>query len=131
MEAVIAIAIFSMGAMALYSAVNTNLVSLARVDAINTRASALESAVDFMSTIDPVLMPQGRVQLGDVTVVWQAATTAYQGDVLDAQRVVSINQASLMDTLVSLYRQDDLIAEFKLTLLGVERVRGGRSDLFN
>lgn len=124
LEAVIAIAIFSMGATALFSLVNANLITLARVDAVSDRAAAIESAVDFMGTVDPVAMPQGRVQVGELTVVWQMADTAYQRPVLDEQNTATDNRASLMNADVSVYRQQQMIAEFQLTLLAVQRVTG-------
>lgn len=131
LEAVIAIAIFSMGATALYGWVNSNLITLERIDHINTRSSAIESALAFMNTIDPLAMPQGSVQLGDLKVDWITAPTAYKNDVLDEQNSKTINQASLINADVSVYRQDTLIGEFKLSLLGVKKIRELNDVFFN
>lgn len=131
LEAVIAIAIFSIGATALYGWVNSNLITLERVDHINVRSSAIESALGFMSTVDPLTMPEGSVQLGVLRVDWLSVPTAYQGDVLDEQNSKTISQASLIDTDVSVYHQETLISEFSLSLLGVKKVRELNDVFFN
>lgn len=131
LEAVIAIAIFSMGAAALYGWVNANLITLERIDHINTRSSAIESALAFINTIDPLAMPQGSVQLGELRIDWSTTPTEYKNDVLDEQNSKTINHASLVNAEVSVYRHDNLIGEFSLSLLGVKKVRELNDVFFN
>ena len=131
LEAVIAIAIFSMGAIAIYSWVNANLITLSRVDHINTRSSAIQSALDFMSTVDSEKMPQGRVQLGGLRVDWVSHPAGYQSDVLDEQGYKTINQAALLVGKVSLYEHDELIHEFEMPLLSVKKVRDISDVIFD
>ncbi|MGK0440271.1 MAG: general secretion pathway protein I [Pseudohongiellaceae bacterium] len=131
LEAVVAIAIFAMGATALYSAINTHLKTLERIDHVNTRNSAIESAIEFMSTVDPVTTPQGQAKIGEMTLMWEATAPIYAADVLDEQNIKTINQASLFDTAVSLSRQGDLISVFNITLLGVNKAKGVGDGFFD
>lgn len=123
LEAVIAMAIFAMGASALYSWLNTNLITLARADAINSRSSALESAIDFMSRVDPVENPEGSVDLGGLHIQWKVQDFLAEADVIDEQNKKTINQASLLPTQVSVYRNERLLHEFSIVLLGIKQVR--------
>lgn len=131
LEAVIAIAIFAMGATALFAWVNTNLITLNRVDEINQRVSAVESAVEFMSRVDPITQPTGKVQLGQLLIEWETQSLEYRGDVLDEQNQRTINEASLHRASVSVYRDQRLLNNFDLTLLGMRQVRDMSDVIFN
>jgi general secretion pathway protein I len=131
LEAVIAIAIFAMGATALFGWVNTNLITLNRVDQINQRVSAVESAVEFMSRIDPITQPSGKAQLGQLVIEWETHPAEYRSDVLDEQNQRTINEASLHRASVSVYRDQHLLNNFELTLLGMRQVRDMSDVIFN
>jgi general secretion pathway protein I len=131
LEAVIAISIFAMSATALYSWVNTNLITLARVDHVNQRVSAVESAVEFVSNLDPTSQPKGNVRLGQLYIEWTIEPLAYSADVLDEQNQRTINQASLHLAKVGVYQNERLLENFELTLLGVRKVRDMSDVIFN
>lgn len=131
LEAIVAIAVFAMGAAALYAWVNTNLITLQRADAINSRSIMLKSAVEFMSTVDPEVRPSGSMELGDVELVWTSTATAYSADVLDEQNNKTINRATLYLSRVELQKNNNFLYEFDIWLLGVRKVRDASDVVFN
>jgi len=131
LEAVIALAIFAMGATALYGWINTNLISLARADQVTQRSSAMESAIEYMSMIDPEVQPEGIDTIGNLQIKWQASTPLYKADVLDEQNQKTINQAAIYPTIVTLSRDDKIFYQFQMSLLGIKKVRNLDDIIFN
>lgn len=123
LEAVVALAIFAMGATALYAWLNTNLITLARVDAINQRHLAVVSATDFISKINPSEMPEGDVALNKLRIVWKAREPLAQADGLDDQNKKTINNVTLIQLDVWVYKDELLLSQFITTSLGVKKVR--------
>lgn len=123
LEAVIAIMIFSLGTSAIYSWINSNLITLGRVDHINTRSSLTESALEFIGTINVDAMPNGSELLGDARVEWSTTPTKYSGMVLNEENGETISQARLVDTNVSVFLNGEIVSEFKLSLLAVKQVK--------
>ncbi len=130
LEAVIALAIFAMGATALYAWLNTNLIALARIDAANQRHLAMLSATDFISKINPSELPEGDVQLNHLRIIWRPQETLAQADVLDDQGNKTINHATLILLDVWVYEDDQLLKQFMITSLGMKKVREVGDVLF-
>jgi general secretion pathway protein I len=120
-----------MSASALYSWLNTNLITLARADAINIKSSSVESAIDFMGRVDPIEMPEGVVQLGELRIQWKVGESITQADVIDDQNKITINQASLWPADIFVYRGDKLLHEFPMVLLGIKKVREASDVIFD
>ncbi len=131
LEAVIALAIFAMGATALYGWVNTNLFTLARADQITQRASAVENAVEYMSMVDPEVQPEGKTQIGSLQIDWQVELPLYTADVLDEQNQRTINQASIYPASIVLSRDGKAFYQFQMSLIGVKKVRNINDVIFN
>ena len=131
LEAVVAMAIFAIGATALYAWVNTNLITLARADQITQRSSAVESAVEFMAMVDPETQPKGETELGDLRIQWQTEAPLYTGDALDEQNQKTINQAAIYPANIILFTGNKQIYEFQMSLLGVKKVRNFDDVIFN
>jgi general secretion pathway protein I len=131
LEAVIALAIFAMGATALYGWVNSNLFTLSRADQITQRASAVESAIEYMSMVDPELQPQGETLIGSLRISWRTAPPTYSADVLDEQNQKTINRASIYPATIVLMRDGKTFYQFEMSLLGVKKVRDINDVIFN
>lgn len=131
LEAVIALAIFAMGATALYGWINTNLITLARADQITQRSSAVESAIEYMSTVDPELQAEGADEIGNLQIKWQTSAPLFRSDVLDEQNQKTINQASLYPAIITLSRDGKTFYQFQMSLLGIKKVRNLDEVIFN
>jgi len=131
LEAVVAMAIFAMGATALYGWINTNLITLARADQVIQRASAVESAIEFMGMVDPVVQPQGITEMGTLRIQWETTAPLYVSDVLDEQNQKTINQAAIYPATVTLFRSDKQLFQFQMSLIGVKKVRTLNEIIFD
>ncbi len=131
LEAVVAMAIFAVGATAMYAWVNTNLITLSRADQITQRSSAVESAIEYMAMVDPEVRPKGTATLGDLEIQWQTEAPLYSGDVLDEQNQKTINRAAIYPANITLFSGKQQIYQFQMSLIGVKKVRNLEDVIFN
>lgn len=129
LEAIVALTIFSAGALTLYGLFNTNLVALQRVRAVTAHLPAARRAVTYLSAIDPRHRPEGRIEFDDYSVVWSAR-------LLEPVRQGQNAYGRMGSYEVGLYRVEFTLSEFgrsvgtyRLRLIGYEKVRGGLSGL--
>ena len=123
-EAMVAMVIIGGAGMALFSWVNNSVISLGRVEDANARNAAMLNAIEFMQSVNPMLRPEGKIQLGDHELSWKATV---QGDLVDGSAYPqgqSLFQLALYDTRVTAQRADGSAwFDFKLKLVGYKRVR--------
>lgn len=131
LEAVVAMAVLALGGSALFAWVNSNLKTLQRVDIITERASLISSATELLSAIDPLEQPQGAVALGDNTVSWTTSAAEYQAPMRADDGSLGVNDASLFQAKVEIRRQQRLIAQFDMWLLGLRKAREVSDVLFD
>ena len=123
LEAVVALTIFSAGAMALYGLFSTNLLGLARAQDVTSRIPVVEQAVEHLSLVNPYRQPEGELQMGRFVVSW----TATQLEPLRQSQ----NAGGFMGSFeVGLYQVDFEISEderplgtWQMRQVGYERVR--------
>lgn len=72
LEAIVALVIFTMGALALYSWLDVNLRTLARVQERQETVALVNSALDMVRRINPMQTPRGRRAIGDTVFEWEA-----------------------------------------------------------
>lgn len=72
LETMVALAIFTGAAMALYGLFNTNLITLARAHDVSRQMPAVRHAVEYLSSINPREEGEGRFELDGLDVVWSA-----------------------------------------------------------
>ncbi len=131
LEAVVAIAVLALGGSALYAWVNSNLKTLQRIDIITERASLISSATELLSTIDPLEQPEGSIQLGDSIVSWTTSAAEYQAPMRADDGSLGVNDASLFQAKVEIHRQQRLVAQFDMWLLGLHKAREVSDVLFD
>ncbi len=126
LEAVVALVILASSGMALFSWVNASIVSLRRVEDANARSAAQSNALEFMESVNPMLRPQGRMDLGEYRITWQSSTITAPMDGNEYPRGRSLFELALYDTVVKTYRgADEFWFEFKLKQVGYKKVRSG------
>ena len=123
LEAVVALSIFAMGATALYSWINAELISLNRMVDLAERYEHRENAIEFMQAVNPAVRPTGETAFGATTIEWRAGAPTVSSTVLDDQWAPSINNAALYITEVSVFRDQLLVDRFSMTQLGLQQVR--------
>jgi general secretion pathway protein I len=79
LEAIVALVILSISGLALYGWIATNLQNLQRLEAAQERAYLTRTLLQFAATLNPMLKPDGKADLGGYAVSWQSQ--AVQGPV--------------------------------------------------
>lgn len=123
LEAVVALTIFSAGALTLYGLFNTNLIALHRVRAVSAHLPAAQRAVAYLSAVNPRRQENGRLEFDDYAVVWSAR-------LLEPVRQGQNAYGRMGDYEVGLYRVEFTVSEqgrpvgtYRLRLIGYEKVR--------
>jgi general secretion pathway protein I len=72
LEAIVALVILSSVALAILSWTNSNLLSLARIEAQQNALLARRAALNYLDTVNPMASPGGEQSLGRWRVSWRA-----------------------------------------------------------
>lgn len=125
LEAIVALVLIATTGMALFSWVNTNLISLQRVQTFQQRYDATQSGLTFMQTVNPSAEPTGRATVGHYTITWQATVIKPPKDGVDSMGTKSLFQISLYDIEVVIKGKEDdtLLAQFTVQQIGYKQVR--------
>lgn len=125
LEAVVALVILASVGWALLSWVNASIVSLRRVEDANAQSAATINAVEYMQTVNPMLRPQGGVDLGGYRIAWVSTAVTSPLPGTDFQRGRSNYDLALYDTTVRAYRgeAEQPWFEFRLRQVGFKAVR--------
>lgn len=124
LEAIVALTIFSAGALTLYGLFNTNLGALQRVRDVRAHLPAARRAVTHLSALNPRHRPEGRLEFDDYAVVWSARLLepARQGqNAFGRKGYYEIGLYRVEFTLSELGRP---LGTYRLRLVGYEKVRG-------
>ncbi|MDY6994181.1 MAG: type II secretion system protein, partial [Pseudomonadota bacterium] len=72
LEAIVALVLVATTGMALLDWINTNLITLRRVSAVQQRQTAIRNALTFMELVNPLVDPKGQEKFDLFTIRWQA-----------------------------------------------------------
>jgi len=118
LEAIVALVLIATTGMALFSWINTNLLSLQKVQNAQIRNEAVRNALAFIETINPMETPTGKKVVGIYIFEWQSEKTQFLAD-----NASSLFKMGLFDINVSIYIDDKLIDSFSVRNVGYEQVR--------
>lgn len=124
MEAIVALVLISATGMALFGWINSSLGSLARLRDADARAEATVNALEYMNSVNPMLIPEGRADLGAYRIRWRAAAATAAQDGANYPQGISLYQLALYDTAIRVEKMDGS-PWFELTLrqVGFKKVR--------
>jgi general secretion pathway protein I len=123
LEAIVALILIVTVGMALLSWVNTNLITLDRVQHTYQRNEAIRNALVFMSIVNPLEKPKGKEQVGIYQLSWEAKAIELPKDGTSTLGYLSLYQISLYDTEVKVSLEEALLARFTLRQVGFKQVR--------
>lgn len=72
LEAIVALVIFTMGALALYGWLGSNLITLDRVNQRQQANALAASALEVVRRVNPMATPTGRRVFDEVEISWKA-----------------------------------------------------------
>lgn len=124
LEAVVALTIFSAGALTLYGLFNTNLVALQRVRDVTAHLPAAHRAVTLLSAINPRQREKGQVEFDDYTAVWSARLLEPVRQGQNAHGYMGYYEIGLYRVEFTLHAYGRPVGTYRLRLIGYEKVRG-------
>ena len=123
-EAIVAMVLIATTGMALFSWINSNLITLNRVQEANAESAATTNVVDYLNTVNPMLTPEGEAQLGDYQMRWKANASTDPRDGAGYPYGTSLYQLALYQTQVQVQKADGQPwFDFTLQQVGYKQVR--------
>lgn len=122
LEAMVAIVLISVVGMALYSWVNVSTISITRAIDVKEQSDVIESAVAFISQLNPEKYPEGAELVGEYTVRW---TSELQGSKQNNRRGggPGFFEVGLYNVSIFVERKGRLVGQYTTRLVGYEKVR--------
>ncbi len=130
LEAIVALSVLAMSSMALYGWINSNLLLLKRVDDVYQSVEVVDSALEFISTLDPYLQPVGEQEIADTLVFWRFVPQGSSMIAKDMRGNVSVNDAQLFLAEVEIRRKEKILARFDVMQLGLQAKRTVEDVIF-
>lgn len=123
LEAIVALVVFSMGALALYGWLSTNMITLQRVRDRQQVEAAMHSALDLIRRGNPMEAPAGTRDLNGLQVYWNSTLLEPARPNVDQAGTPAIFSVGLYETEVRVSRDGHLLGEFHLRQVGWKQVR--------
>lgn len=118
-----ALALLASVGMALFSWLNSSLISLRRVQEVATVQTVARNALAYLDTINPMVTPLGETELGEWRIRWQAREVEPTHEGAGYPSGIGLFAVGLYDTQVRLERNGRIIEEFVLRQVGYRKVR--------
>jgi general secretion pathway protein I len=123
-EAIVAMVLIATTGMALFSWINSNIITLSRVQDINATNTATANALEYLNTINPWATPEGKTELGPYQMNWKAIATTETRDGVAYPYSIGLYQINMYQTKVSLQKPDGQFwFAFELQQVGYKKVR--------
>lgn len=123
LEAVVALAIFSAGAMALYGLYGANLMGLTRAGDVAGQLPIVEQAVERLSLIDLRQQADGRFNVGPAEISWTAALVELPRQSQSASGYAGAFEIGLYQVDFDVAEDGRLLGSWQMRLASHERAR--------
>jgi general secretion pathway protein I len=124
LEVIVALVLITSTGMALFSWMNTNTMSLQRVQFVQQRNIATRNALMYINTINPLQTPQGSTTLGSYIVNWNSKTLEPPKDGMAHTGGQGFYQVGLYEVAVEVQDLDkQALANFTVREVGYVQVR--------
>jgi general secretion pathway protein I len=123
LEAIVALVIFSMGSIALYSWLGVNVKTLLRVQALRESVAMSTSALESIRGINPMAAPRGRRQVGELVVEWEARPVEPVRNAVTQLGIPTVFQVELFLLDVRVLRGTTEVDRFQVRQVGYHQAR--------
>ena len=124
LEAIVALVLIGTAGMALFSWINSSIVSLRRVEDANARNAAASNIIEYMQSVNPMLTPDGKVDFGAYQIRWKSDPLTAVVDGVSNPQGASLFQLGMYETKIEAVKADDpRWFDLKLNLVGYKKVR--------
>lgn len=129
LEAIVALVVFTMGALALYGWLSTNIITLDRIRARQQLELTMHSTLDLIRRTNPMDTPVGERQVGDLKVSWiSALLEPAKPNVVQSGRP-GIFVVGLYEVSVRVSRNGQLLQTFQVRQVGWKQVMATPVDM--
>lgn len=123
-EAIVALVLIGTTGMALFGWINSNIITLNRVQEINAENAATVNVVEYMNNINPMASPEGQTNLGSYRLSWKAEAATEPRDGTGYPFGVGLYQLGLYQTKITVQKPDGQFwFAFTLQQVGYKKVR--------
>lgn len=129
LEAIVALVILSMVAMALYGLQNANLFTMQRAEAHASSNEATRSALAVIDTINPMDTPKGDRTVGALEVAWQAEPVEPVKTGVSISGLPSLFDLGLFNVHVKVTEGPRTVTAFDVRQVGYKQVRSVEKDM--
>lgn len=130
LEAIVALAILATSALALYAWLNSSLIILKRVDDVYRTAAVVESAIEWVATLDPYQQAKGSETIAGMQVQWQFTAVGNALPAYDMSGNLSVNDAQLFRAKIIIRDEQQVVAQFEVMQLGLQGQRSVHELVF-
>lgn len=123
LEAIVALVVFSMGALALYGWLSTNVITLNRIRDRQEIEAATHSALDMVRRTNPMETPTGQRQSGELMVSWTSVPVEASRPNVGQSGTPGIFIVGLYDANVRVLRDGEELSVFRVRQVGWKQVR--------
>lgn len=123
LEAIVALVVFTMGALALYGWLSTNTITLMRIRDRQQVEQALLSSLDLIRRSNPMKTPSGRREVGDLVVSWSSTPLEPPRPNVDQSGSPAIYMVGLYEVDVRVLRDQRELQTFRVRQVGWDQVR--------
>lgn len=123
-EAIVALVLIATTGMALFSWINSNIITLNRVQENNAENAATVNALEYMNNINPMISPEGQASLGSYRLSWKAEATAEPRNGTGYPSGIGIYRFAMYQTKVTIQKSDGQFwFAFTLQQIGYTKIR--------
>lgn len=127
-EAIVALVLIGSVGMALFSWINTSIIALNRVQEINAQSEATRNIIEYMNAVNPMMMPEGKVDFGSYRITWQAEISADAKDGANYPRGVGYYQLAMYRTdIKTIKASGEPWFDLALQQVGYKKVRESKA----
>ena len=123
LEAVVALAIFAAGAMALYGLYGANLIGMSRARDVAGQLPIVEQAVERLALIDPRQQAEGAFAVGAAEVSWTAALVEPPRQSQSGSGYVGAFEIGLYQVDFDIVEDERVLGSWQVRLADHERLR--------
>lgn len=124
-EAIVALVLIGTTGMALFGWINTNIITLNRVQEINAENTATINAMEYMNNINPMISPEGQTDLGSCRLSWKAEATTEPRDGASYSSGTGLYQLGMYQTKITVQKPEGQFwFAFTLQQVGYKKARG-------
>jgi general secretion pathway protein I len=123
LEAIVSIVLFSTVGLAIFSAINTGLISLTRAQAHTRTASLTNNAIEILKQVNPMMDADGETEMGELTLEWQSTLLEPERDGVGYPGGTGYYQIGLYTIHATIKEKNHTLVSFDLRAIGSKQVR--------